>query len=194
MLDEYSSEELTRIALELPCGHYHICEDTVVLDIVDPNTYYPIERGTGLVVGTNLLNTAMPFIRYVQGDFVTIGEQKPCNVRWKQIERVEGRLNDAFIRLDGIYVPAGTILDITYRWMFDTGINIREFEIIQREPRRIVANVSELDLMNDENLQRSCNHLEELLKHALGDVELEFNIVDHIEKKGRKYRPIRREF
>ena len=31
--DEYSSEEATRIALELPCGHYHVCEDAVMLEV-----------------------------------------------------------------------------------------------------------------------------------------------------------------
>ncbi len=34
VLDEYSSEELTLIALELPCGHYHLCEDTVRVDML----------------------------------------------------------------------------------------------------------------------------------------------------------------
>jgi phenylacetate-CoA ligase len=38
VLDEYSSEEATRIALELPCGHYHVCEDSVHLDVLDRAT------------------------------------------------------------------------------------------------------------------------------------------------------------
>lgn len=193
VLDEYSSEELTRIALELPCGHYHICEDAVVLDIVDPDTYQPLEDGTGLVIGTNLLNTGMPFIRYIQGDFITVSEQKPCNVRWRQIEKIEGRLNDAFIKSDGGYIPAGTILDITYRWMFDTGINIREFEIIQKGPQKIIANLSEPNVVN-EDIFKSRNHLKKLLEYVLGNIDLEFNLASHIEKKSRKYRPIRREF
>ena len=36
VLDEYSSEEATRIAIELPDGHYYVCEDTVHLDVLDP--------------------------------------------------------------------------------------------------------------------------------------------------------------
>jgi phenylacetate-CoA ligase len=72
VLDEYSSEEATRIALELPCGHYHVCEDSVHLDVLDPQTLQPqIPGRSGLAVVTNLLNEAMPFIRYVQGDYVT---------------------------------------------------------------------------------------------------------------------------
>ena len=71
VLDEYSSEEGTRIALELPDGRYYVCEDTVHLDVLDPATLQPqIPGQPGLAVITNLLNEAMPFIRYVQGDWL----------------------------------------------------------------------------------------------------------------------------
>ena len=46
VLDEYSSEEATRIALEMPCGHYHVCDDAVYLDILDPLTLKPQKRET----------------------------------------------------------------------------------------------------------------------------------------------------
>jgi phenylacetate-CoA ligase len=84
VLDEYSSEEATRIAIELPCGHYHVCEDSVRLDIVDPVTLAPQVPGqSGLAVITNLLNEAMPFIRYMQGDCVTEPAQPDgCGISW----------------------------------------------------------------------------------------------------------------
>jgi phenylacetate-CoA ligase len=87
VLDEYSSEEATRIALEMPCGHYHVCEDSVHLDVLDPATLKPqIPGQSGIAVITNLLNSAMPFIRYVQGDLVTQpAEPEPCEINWSQI-------------------------------------------------------------------------------------------------------------
>jgi len=196
VLDEYSSEELTRIALELPTGHYHVSEDSVRLDIVDPQTMTVKDTGTGLVVATNLLNEAMPFIRYVQGDYVTVGEQEPSPVNWKQIEKVEGRFNDSFVDLNGREIPAGTILDISYRWMFDIGINIQQFEIIQQAFNYIVVNLSEPTLADDKELEdESKQHLKKLLEYVLGgEIEFEFNLVETIEKKGKKRRPIRREF
>ena len=99
VLDEYSSEEATRIALELPCGHYHVCEDTVHLDVLDPDTMEPqIPGQSGIAVITNLLNEAMPFIRYVQGDYITQpANPEPCDINWSQIASIDGRLNDAFI-------------------------------------------------------------------------------------------------
>jgi phenylacetate-CoA ligase len=193
VLDEYSSEELTRIALELPCGHYHVCEDTVILDVLDPITLQPIDSGIGLAVGTNLLNESMPFIRYLQDDFISMGSQDSCEVNWKQIEDVEGRQNDSFIRRDGSYVPPGTLLDLTYRWMFDSGINIRDFELIQRSPNHMVANINEPSLI-DGKVVKSREHLQGLISSLMGEVDLEFNLVDQIDKSGRKYRPIRRSF
>lgn len=196
VLDEYSSEELTRIALELPCGHYHLCEDSVRIDVVDPKTFQPIKNGTGLVVGTNLLNTAMPFIKYVQGDYATISETRECKVNWRQIEKVEGRQNDAFIKEDGTIIPAGTILDITYRWMFDTGINIQEFEIIQTSPLNIRVSVKEPTLFDTEKRLTSYHHLKKLLETVFGkEINIEFNVIDSFPvQKQRKRRPIRREF
>lgn len=197
VLDEYSSEELTRIALELPCGHYHLCEDTVRIDVVDPETMKPIKNGTGLVVGTNLLNTAMPFIKYVQGDLVTIGEQEPCDISWRQIEKIEGRQNDAFLRSDGLIIPAGTILDISYRWMFDIGINIQEFEIVQTSPTSFRITLKEENLLKDsEKQQKSFNHLYQLLSIVFGqDINIDFSIVENFPKESqRKRRPIKREF
>ena len=198
VLDEYSSEELTRIALELPCGHYHLCEDTVRVDVVDPQTLKPIQKGTGLVIGTNLLNTAMPFIRYAQGDYVSVGEQSKCLINWRQIQKVEGRQNDAFIKEDGTIVPAGTVLDITYRWMFDVGINIQEFEIIQTGINKFEVRLNEPSLFDDLEKQRiSFGHLRELLQIVFGEnLDIVFKPLElkGDQKVQRKRRPIRREF
>ena len=198
VLDEYSSEELTRIALELPCGHCHLCEDTVRIDVVDPQTLRPIQKGTGLVIGTNLLNTAMPFIKYVQGDYVTLGEPNDCLLKWRQIKKIEGRQNDAFIKEDGSAVPAGTILDITYRWMFDVGINIQEFEIIQTGINNFEIRLKEPSLFSDLEKQRiSFSHLRELLQIVFGEnIDIVFKPLEpQLNKaKQRKRRPIRREF
>ncbi len=129
----------------------------------------PIKEGTGLVIGTNLLNIAMPFIKYVQGDYAAISKPKEFDINWRQIERVEGRQNDAFIKRDGELVPAGTILDLTYRWMFDVGINIQEFEIIQTSPTEFKVRVKEPDLLSDlEKRKSSFQHLEELLTRVFG--------------------------
>lgn len=196
VLDEYSSEEATRIALELPCGHYHVCEDSVRLDIVDPVTLKPQMPGTsGLAVITNLLNEAMPFIRYMQGDYVTEpAHPDGCGISWKQLESIDGRMNDAFVNAYGRSVPAGSILDITYRWMFDCNINLQQFEIIQKahdvvEARFIPgAGISEVKILG------SIGHLEQLLSLCLEHkVKAQAKVMAAFPPKAGKRRPIRRE-
>lgn len=199
VLDEYSSEEMTRIALELPDGNYYLCEDTVRLDVIDQESRKPITNGTGIAIGTNLLNEAMPFIRYQQGDLITIGEQRPSKINWRQVEKIDGRSNDSFTREDGVDIPAGTILDMTYRWMFDIGVNIQEFSIIQKSPTQIEIDVFESKLNDSEELRvKSLEHFEQLAKYVLGEnVKVTLNLNENPEapqRNNRKRRPIRKEF
>jgi len=194
VLDEYSSEEATRIALELPSGHYHVCEDSVHLDVVDPETFALQPAGqSGLAVVTNLLNEAMPFIRYVQGDCVTMPEKPaPSGVNWSQIESIDGRANDAFLNKHGRRVPAGSILDITYRWMFDKGIHLAQFEMIQKSVDVVEARFLPGAGMAESKLKASVSHLQDLLGHCFEhSVKVKTTVVDAFPPKAGKRRPIR---
>jgi phenylacetate-CoA ligase len=196
VLDEYSSEEATRIALEMPDGHYHVCEDSVRLDIVDPVTLGPQTPGqSGLAVITNLLNEAMPFIRYMQGDYVTeTAKPRGSGISWKQLESIDGRMNDAFVNAYGRMVPAGSILDITYRWMFDTNINLQQFEIIQMAHDLVEARFIPGAGIAAEKIVGSVGHLEELLGLCLEhDVKVNAKVMAAFPAKTGKRRPIRRE-
>jgi phenylacetate-CoA ligase len=196
VLDEYSSEEATRIALELPCGHYHVCEDTVHLDVLDPRTMRPQTPGqSGLAVVTNLLNEAMPFIRYVQGDYVTQpANPEPCDVNWSQISTIDGRLNDAFINLEGRKVPAGSILDATYRWMFDCDLHLTQFEMVQRGFDQVEARFVLGGDTTSARVEGSISHLEDLLSLCLEhSVRVTAQALDAFPQKAGKRRPIRRE-
>lgn len=194
VLDEYSSEEATRIALELPCGHYHVCEDSVHLDVLDPESWAPQKPGqSGVAVVTNLLNEAMPFIRYVQGDCVTLPEKPAaCSVNWTQIESIDGRMNDAFMNRHGRRVPAGSILDITYRWMFDKGIHLAQFEMVQKRPDMVEARFLPGAGMALSKLKASISHLQDLLEFCFEHpVKVRAKIVDAFPPKAGKPRPIR---
>lgn len=196
VLDEYSSEEATRIALEMPDGNYYVCEDTVHLDVLDPVTLEPQTPGqSGIAVITNLLNEAMPFIRYVQGDYITLpAKPQASDINWSQIASIDGRLNDAFINRGGRKVPAGSILDATYRWMFDCNLHLAQFEIVQRGFDLVEARVV---LGNDNPLSRlegSIPHLEDLLAACLEHpVRVKPTVLEVFPPKTGKRRPIRRE-
>jgi hypothetical protein len=70
---------------------------------IDPATQRAQQPGQpGLAVVTNLLNEAMPFIRYVPGDYVTRpAVEAACRVGWSQVSHVDGRINDSFVNRDG---------------------------------------------------------------------------------------------
>jgi phenylacetate-CoA ligase len=197
VVDEYSSEEGTRMALELPCGHYHVHEDAVYLESLVPGTLGPQEPGTaGLAAVTNLLNEAMPFIRYIQGDYITRPVVEPsCLCGWSTLSSIDGRVNDGFISPNGADIPAGTLLDVTYRWMYDIGAHIQEFELIQLAPDRIRATFQAGEGVPEAKIRASSQHLSDLLEVCLGDpFTLEIEITKNFPKRSGKRRPIRRAF
>ncbi|MBU4245613.1 MAG: hypothetical protein KKE71_01080, partial [Nanoarchaeota archaeon] len=121
VLDEFSSEELTRIALECPMHKYHLEEDACYVEIVDPKN--PKTEQTpgkmGLVLGTNLLNEATPIIRYHQGDLAILNETQKCSCgsNFRILSSPKGRIMDSIrIDSDGTSVPASSFMDLAYNW------------------------------------------------------------------------------
>jgi phenylacetate-CoA ligase len=168
----------------------------VRLDVVDPVTLAPQIKGqSGLAVITNLLNEAMPFIRYMQGDCITEPAQpEACGISWKQLESIDGRINDAFINAQGRMIPAGSILDITYRWMFDCGINLAQFEIIQKASDVVEARFIPGANVDEDAIIGSTGHLEDLLGLCLEHkVKVQAKVMSVFPAKTGKRRPIRRE-
>jgi phenylacetate-CoA ligase len=154
-----------------------------------------VPGAVGLAVVTNLLNEAMPFIRYVQGDYV----RRPaapafCSVSWSQLASVEGRVNDSFVNRWGREVPAGTILDVTNRWMHDTGVNLSQFELHQEAPDRVHAVVVPDRAGSSRLLAEGAGHLEKLLAACLEHpVTVELEVLPRWIQHGKR-RPIQRRF
>lgn len=140
VLDEYSSEELTRIALECPRHHYHIEEDACYIEIIDPVTKEKIKNGSGVVVGTNLLNYATPIIRYYQGDIVSLSNQRkcPCKNNGRIIESIQGREMDCIVSNEKL-IPASSFMDLAYNWYLTYKIPIQglKYQIIQEDKDNI---------------------------------------------------------
>ena len=197
VLDEYSSEEATRIALECPCGHYHVCEDAVYLEVLDPKSHRPRADGeSGMAVVTNLLNEAMPFIRYHQGDYVTRPrEAAPCLLGWSQLASIDGRINDSFIDRDDREVPAGAILDVVYRWMFDSGIYLDEFQLMQKSRDKVEVAATTRDQATKSKFHESLDHLEDLLQACMNHpVDVDAKLLNQFPAQPGKRRVIRRDF
>ena len=118
--DEYSTEELGRIASQCPAGRYHLHEDVVKLEILDGDGR-PTD-GIGEVVGTELHNRTMPFVRYRQGDLARISDGRcECGRHGRLLVDLVGRSNDGFILGDGRRLAAGFLLDVAYRALIAAG-------------------------------------------------------------------------
>lgn len=142
VLDEYSSEELTRIALECPHHRYHVEEDTVHLEVTNVSTGRPVPPGEqGEVIGTSLLNRAMPLIRYRQGDFAALSKGAPCacGSNFNTLDALEGRMMDFFVTPGGRVVTSGQLMDAAYLWHLNLGIPVHglEYRMIQHAHDRV---------------------------------------------------------
>jgi phenylacetate-CoA ligase len=136
VLDEYSSEELTRIAAQCRHGAYHVFEDINYLEAV------PSATGDSLLVGTNLHNFAMPIIRYEQNDIGSLAE-RPCACGWKfrHLTGLQGRKNDSFTLPGGRTLSSGFLLDATYEVLLTYREEVRDFCLIQQSPDVVLLEI-----------------------------------------------------
>jgi phenylacetate-CoA ligase len=90
--DVYALREAGTVAAECTAGRYHVESARLWLEVVDPQGN-PVPDGVaGEIVVTDLLNTAMPFIRYRTGDRGALAaEHCGCGTPAKVLRFVAGR-------------------------------------------------------------------------------------------------------
>ena len=140
--DEYSTEELTRVASQCTHGSYHVFEDVTHVEILEPDRDAVVADGEpGEIVGTYLHNFAMPFIRYRQGDIARIeGSTKArcaCGRGFRRLTELRGRRLDAFTLASGRVLGSGWLLDATYSLLLDVRADIAAFRLIQHDRGRV---------------------------------------------------------
>ncbi len=99
----YACAEMGCIALQSEAeDEYEICEETVLVEIVDAQDR-PVGPGeNGRVILTSLYNYATPFIRYEIGDYATLSGQPNASGRaLRKLQRVTGRSRNALVARDG---------------------------------------------------------------------------------------------
>lgn len=179
--DEYSSEELNRIASQCIYHNYHIFEDMNIIEIIDSKGNSINDGGIGEVIGTNLANFCMPLIRYKQGDLASIKSSLkcPCKRKFQILQDLEGRMNDHFILPSGKLLSSGFLLDLTYSILLDEEDSINDFCLIQKSRNKIVFEFIP-GLKYNENIKSKIH--KKLMQHILEDVVLEVNQTDYLSK------------
>ncbi|MCP5063424.1 MAG: phenylacetate--CoA ligase family protein [Ignavibacteriae bacterium] len=187
VLDEYSSEELTRIAAQCLHKKYHIFEDINYIEALNDNLKKTDEIGT--IVGTNLHNFVMPMIRYKQDDRGQI-KSIPCSCGWKfrTLTNFEGRKNDSFILPSGKILTSGFLLDATYDFLLSYRTAIRDYCLIQKTKNSIILQVVKGQNWNNEIHQEIIIKFQSFLEE---NVIFEIGLVEECEKtKSGKRNPI----
>jgi phenylacetate-CoA ligase len=116
--DVYGSTEMGFVAMECKLHKgLHIMSDQVLLEIVDPMTEQPVQKGAeGELVVTTFWKKASPLIRYRSGDIASaIKGDCECDVGTPRISRIKGRASDLiFIGSTKLHPLAidGLIMDI----------------------------------------------------------------------------------
>jgi phenylacetate-CoA ligase len=102
VVELYSSKECGAIAHPCPRGHgYHINAETMLFEVVDAEGF-PVAPGqAGRAVITPFASTALPLIRYDQGDIVVAGTGCECGRGLPVIASISGRETGFFRHPDG---------------------------------------------------------------------------------------------
>ena len=140
VFETYGARETMLIGAECEAHDgLHCSEENVLVEIVREDGT-PVGPGeTGAVVLTDLHNTAMPLIRYVNGDMATwaTAETCRCGRNLRRIARVDGRTNDTMRDAHGAPIPG---------MLFHSLLNaheaeIKEFQAVQKPSGAVILRI-----------------------------------------------------
>ena len=108
----YGSEETDGIGAECKMHDgYHIFDDYLILEILNPKTLKPAEGNRGVLAVTKLDYTGTILIRYLLGDLAElITEKCSCGISSPKI-KIFGRIKETLWLYDGLKVPITSIED-----------------------------------------------------------------------------------
>ncbi len=132
--DFYGCREVNNLAAECPAHRgLHVLEATRVVEVVDA-AGRPLPAGAeGRVVVTDLVNTAMPLVRYATGDLAVAAEGPcPCGRTYARLERITGRTSDFVVTPDGRRLHGEVFSHLFYELP-----GVRRFQLRQELPAAV---------------------------------------------------------
>lgn len=137
VIDIYGSTEFDTMAFQCKHGSRHVCDDNMVLEIVDESGR-PLGPGqVGDIVVTGLRNPAMPLVRYRIGDRGAWSDERcACGRHFTVLPRLEGRSLEAIVTSTGSRYPI-ILLDEDLIHI-DT---LYQFQVVQEAIDRVTLNL-----------------------------------------------------
>lgn|GEM_PF-5774343 len=171
--DHFGNRENSISASQFPCKHYHINSEFVYMELTPSPSVFE-GQALNRVIGTNLINYAMPVLRYDCADLAT--EIKPCGncqINHPTIQFVGGRDKNFLVSRQGLlHCQFDDILHKHGIEMPDD-IQVEQIDIDTLVLRMVVG--SDFVLERDEPIL--VGHLKDATK-GLFDIRVEY--VDHI--------------
>ncbi len=171
VFDGYGCRDGGAIAME--CDRHlgmHICSERGVFQFLDDEEN---PAGTGRIVTTDLLNYAMPFIRYETGDRGTLApEPCPCGRGLPLIQSLDGRTTDVLTFHNGrtLSGPATTLM-------------FRDSTFLAYQLRQTADDLLQVSYVADDSIdvETQIEPIRAMLENHVGsDVRIEFRLVDDI--------------
>ncbi len=157
--------------------YYHVYSEYGYMELVDAEgNVLPWEPGQrGEIVGTSLINNAMPLIRYRTGDIGIVGPPKcSCGRNYKLLAKVEGRKQEYVITSDG---RAIALTGMIFGQHWHAFAKIKQIQLVQNDPGKIVVKVAKGANYGSEDEQEI---KQKMLDCAKTGLNVEFDYVDNI--------------
>ncbi len=168
----YGSWEMGRIGNECEFrSGLHINEDLLIAELLPVNSAR--ETNSFRLVLTNLFNRVMPFIRYDQGDIVTLRDEPcPCGSNFLRIELQEGRESDVIRLPSGNQVSVLRLTSLIFRLE-----GISQFRFIQENVRNLTIEIVEKADFSHSSAEGMTKEMANLLQ----GVHVRLKLVERIE-------------
>lgn len=147
--DMYGIREVGTVAAQCPRGRYHVEAERLWVEVLDANGRAVPDGTTGEIVVTNLVNRAMPLIRYRTGDLGALGGGGcDCGVPGPVMTIVEGREPGDIVLPDGSRVPVLPIVRLMQ------ALPIERHQVVQTAVDQVTVIVKPAPGFTDEHATR----------------------------------------
>ena len=162
LISNYACREVWSIAYECRCGHLHVNDKYLILDIVDDKDNIITEENRfGRVIITSTINTTMPLIKYSIGDIARINYNFKCECGNLSpiIELAPGRESDL---IDGTNIYGNSLFRrVMRRIYFHEDLTIKNVRIVYQKLTRKFNVYVEL-----ENVKHALEVKKKFLEHT----------------------------
>ena len=173
--NRYGCREFSVLASECAHGNMHINDECYHLEFVRSDGSQCEYGEEGEILVTDLLNTAMPMIRYQIGDTGILLDTKcPCGRNLSVMKIETGRITDFLVtptgkKVSGVAIATFIITNID---------GIGQVQFHQKEKQSVEIKLVKNDKFNEQTL----GSLEENTRYWMDDINVKIDIVDEIKR------------